>query len=182
MIRGKRVVLRALEPGDAECCHRWMNDPEVTHNLAMRYPLSLPQEQAWVNCDRDPLKDLHLMIELTDGTPIGACGLGGAGNVERSASLGISIGEKEYWGQGYGTDAMLTLCGFGFDQMNLHRIWLHVYPFNPRGIRCYEKCGFQHEGRLREAHFRHGQYHDILVMGLLAGEFRERWPGGYPGD
>jgi RimJ/RimL family protein N-acetyltransferase len=182
MIRGAKIALRALEPTDAEHCHRWINDPEVTQTLGMGYPLSLAQEQEWVTQKRDPAKEVRLMIETLDGTPIGSCGLSVGDAPSRAGCLGISIGEKAYWSQGYGTDAMLTLCNFGFNQMGLHRIWLHVFPYNPRGIRCYEKCGFQHEGRLREAHFKHGQYQDVLVMGLLEGEFRERWPGGYPGE
>jgi RimJ/RimL family protein N-acetyltransferase len=174
MIRGEKVVLRALEATDAERCHAWINDPEVTQFLTMRFPVSLLAEERWASRERDPLKELELAIETTEGVHIGNCSLGGAASVDRAGGLGIMIGDKQYWGQGYGTDTMLTLCGFGFSEMNLHRIFLHVYEFNPRAIACYEKCGFQHEGRLREALFRNGAYHDILVMGLLEDEFRAR--------
>ena len=177
MILGEKVRMRAFEPEDAELCHRWMNDPEVIRFMSMRKPLSLPQERQWVEQERDPMKDLAVMIETLDGQPIGSCGLHGINPTDRCAGLGISIGEKEYWGQGYGTDAMLTLCGFGFTQMNLHRIFLHALAENTRAIRCYENCGFQHEGRLRDAAFKHGRYHDVLVMGILAEEYRGKWPG-----
>jgi len=176
MISGEKVVLRALEPEDAELGHRWMNDPEVTRFLSMRFPLSMLQERKWAEQERDPMRDFTVIIETLDGQPIGSCGLHGINAADRCAGLGISIGEKEYWSQGYGTDAMLTLCGFGFTQMNLHRIFLHVLAANARGIRCYEKCGFVHEGRLREAIFRHGSYHDVLAMGILAHEYRDKWP------
>lgn len=69
-----------------------------------------------------------------------------------------------------------TACGFGLASLNLHRIGLSVFPFNTRGICCYEKCGFQHEGRKREALFKHGQYHDLMIMGLLVCEYQELWP------
>jgi RimJ/RimL family protein N-acetyltransferase len=177
MIRGEKVVLRALEATDAERCHAWINDPEVTQFLHMRYPVSLMAEEKWVSQERDPLKELELAIEIAQGVHIGNCALRGAGAVDRSAELGIVIGEKQCWGRGYGTDAMLTLCAFGFNEMNLHRIHLSVYEFNPRAIACYEKCGFQHEARLRQAFFRKGAYHDILVMGILEDEFRAKWPG-----
>ena len=177
MIRGEKVILRAIELEDLERCHRWMNDPDVTQFLSTRFPLSLQQERKWIEQERDPMRDLALAIETLEGVHIGNCGLHGIHAVDRSAGLGISIGEKSHWSQGYGTDAMLTLCGFGFGQMNLHRIWLYVFDFNARGIRCYEKCGFQHEGRLREAIFRHGKYRDVLVMGILAEEFQQKWPG-----
>ncbi|HIC94568.1 MAG TPA: N-acetyltransferase, partial [Anaerolineae bacterium] len=65
------------------------------------------------------------------------------------------------------------LLGFAFREMNLHRVYLSVHDYNERAIRCYEKCGFRHEGRLREALFRDGRYHDELMMGILREEFEE---------
>ena len=176
MIQGEKVVLRALEEADVELCHRWMNDPDVTRFLGMGMPLTLAAERKWVTAERDPLKDLVVMIQTLDGRAIGSCGLHGDHAQSRCAELGISIGEKELWGKGYGTDAMLTLCGFGFGQMNLHRIWLRVYDFNARGRRCYEKCGFREEGLMREAVFKHGEYRDVHVMGVLDREYREMFP------
>lgn len=181
MIRGEKVLLRAVEEGDAERCHRWINDPEVTQFMSMRFPMSLLQERKWVERERDPNKELSLAIETLDGDHIGNCGLNGISSVDRRAGIGIVIGEKDYWGKGYGTDATLTHCGFGFTQMNLHRIFLHVYEFNTRAICCYEKCGFEHEGCLRQAIFKHGKYNDILVMGILEDEFREKWPERWEG-
>ena len=91
----------------------------------------------------------------------------------RKAVQGIFIGEKEYWGRGYGSDAIRALLGFAFREMNLHRVYLSVYDYNERAIRCYEKCGFRHEGRLRKARFSDGRYHDELMMGILREEFEE---------
>jgi RimJ/RimL family protein N-acetyltransferase len=93
----------------------------------------------------------------------------------RNARLGIMIGDKSYWSQGYGTDAMLTLLRFGFEEMNLNRIDLTVDAENARAIRCYQKCGFVGEGRLREARYQRGKYGDQLVMSVLRDEFYERW-------
>jgi diamine N-acetyltransferase len=181
MIRGEKIVLRAIEASDTERCHRWINDPETTEFLQMRFPVSMLQEEQWTRKDRDPLQNLELAIETLEGVHIGNCGLTGAGGVDRCAELGILIGDGDYRGRGYGTDAMVTLCSFGFCEMNLHRIYLRVYEYNPRAIRCYEKAGFQHEGRLREALFRHGSYHDVLIMGVLAEEHREKWPRRWGG-
>ena len=90
----------------------------------------------------------------------------------RHCSFGISIGEKAEWGKGYGTDAMRILMRLGFDKMNLHRLWLHVFDYNQRAIASYEKCGFKREGVLREEHFARGKYHDTIVMGILESEYR----------
>ena len=82
------------------------------------------------------------------------------------------IGDKQYWNRGYGSDAMRVLLRLAFDKLNLHRIWLHVYDYNPRAIASYEKCGFKREGVLREQRFYGGKHHDIVVMGILEDEYR----------
>ena len=87
--------------------------------------------------------------------------------------MGIVIGEKSEWSKGYGTDAIRTLLDLGFCEMNLHRIFLRVDSDNARGIRCYEKAGFQLEGTFRDAVFREGVYHDQHVMSILQTEFAQ---------
>jgi RimJ/RimL family protein N-acetyltransferase len=94
--------------------------------------------------------------------------------ISRNAEVGIVIGEKDYWNKGYGSEAMQLMLKHGFETLNLHRIWLRVYGFNTRAIRAYEKSGFVHEGRKREASFIQGKYHDVLIMSVLQPE----WKGG----
>ena len=96
----------------------------------------------------------------------------GDGIENRSASLGIALGDKDCWGGGYGTDTMRVACRFGFEMMNLNRIHLDVYPENERAVHCYEKVGFVIEGRTRDAMFKHGAYHDLVLMSVLAGELK----------
>lgn len=84
---------------------------------------------------------------------------------------GIFIGDKKYWGKGYGTDAMRVLVKFIFEQMNIHKVKLNVYSFNERAIKSYEKCGFKVEGVLRQEIFRDGRYYDEIIMGLLKEEY-----------
>lgn len=176
MIQGDKVVLRALEADDLEPLHRWMNDAEVIHWLGRRTPISLAEERRWLETERNPLKELHLGIETMDGQLIGSCSLGPLDSPDRGATLGISIGEKECWDGGYGTDAMITLCGYGFAEANLHRIQLAVFAANSRAVRCYEKCGFVQEGCRREAIYKHGVYHDVLGMSILRAEYQAKWP------
>lgn len=88
----------------------------------------------------------------------------------RRAELGIALGDKAYWDGGYGTDTMRTLCRFGFEEMNLHRIELWVFEENVRAQHVYQKVGFTVEGRLRDAMYKAGHYQDGILMGLLEGE------------
>jgi diamine N-acetyltransferase len=170
-ILGRRIQLRAIERSDIPTFLRWLNDPEVIKNLLLYLPLSQAQEEQWFEdylCDTSR----HIFgIEKEDGKLIGNVALEGINWKDRHAELGIVIGEKDCWDKGYGTDAVHALLGFAFREMNLHRVFLRVFEDNVRAIRCYEKCGFQHEGRLREAEFSAGCYRDELLMGVLRSEF-----------
>ncbi len=89
----------------------------------------------------------------------------------RHGEFGIVIGAKEFWNRGFGADAVRTLVGFGFGELNLERIMLRVYDDNLRAIRCYEKAGFTLEGRLRRDRYHNGRYSDTLLMGVLRSEW-----------
>lgn len=175
MLIGERTRLRAIERSDIPMFVRWFNDPELLRYLAMYLPMSqAAAEEQWFEAQLNDSSGHVFVIETTDGVPIGNLGLVGIDSKNGQAGCGISICEKPYLNQGYGTDALCTLLDFAFREMNLHRIFLQVFDFNERAIRCYEKLGFRHEARLREARFIEGRYVDELVMGLL----REEWEAG----
>lgn len=153
---------------------RWFNDSETLSFLSMRAPMSVPMEEAWFNhmVEQQGKDAYHFtMCRLEDDKPIGTLGLFQVDTVNGNAGIGISIGEKQLWGQGYGTDAMFALLDFGFGQLRLERMWLEVYDFNDRGRRSYEKCGFVLEGTERHAIFKRGEYHDVHLMSIL----RDEW-------
>jgi RimJ/RimL family protein N-acetyltransferase len=174
MTEGKTVRLRPVEREDLPRFVRWFADPDVRRFLLINIPFSLAQEERWFENLLDRLEDgddLLLAIETLEGVHIGNVGLHRIDWRNRNAELGIAIGEKGYWGQGYGTDAVRTMLALAFQEINLHRVWLRVDADNARGIRCYEKAGFRHEGTFRQVTFREGAYHDQHVMGILRGEF-----------
>ena len=171
MLRGRKVRLRAPERKDLPLFVRWLNDTEVTRYLTLYWPLSMAEEEQWFENLLKRENDRVFVIETEEGKPIGNMGLHNIDWKNRKAVLGIFIGEKDYWGKGYGTDAIKTLLRFAFEELNLNRVELRVFEFNTRAIRCYEKCGFVTEGRLRQSLFRNGRYHDELVMAVL----REEW-------
>ena len=110
-------------------------------------------------------------IEAEDGSLIGDCALCQISWEDRRAGLAICIGDKTRWGHGYGTDATRALVRFGFEEMNLNRIWLTVYADNPRAIRCYEKVGFVREGVKRQAVYHDGKFVDEVMMSMLREEY-----------
>lgn len=174
MIEGRLVVLRPREMSDLGRFYAWVNDREVTRFLAMRYLMSRAAEEAWLGqWVSVPISysNVGFAIDTKDGVHIGSVAFHHAAAEDRVARLGITIGDKGYWSKGYGTDAMLTLLRFGFEEMNLNRIDLTVDERNGRAIACYRKCGFVEEARLRQDRYSEGAYHDTLIMGIL----REEW-------
>jgi RimJ/RimL family protein N-acetyltransferase len=105
---------------------------------------------------------------------IGFIGLFGIEWNHGNAWVGIGLGERDYWGKGYGTDAMCAILDYAFNELNLYRVTLDVFEYNPRAIRSYEKAGFQLEGRVRKMIHRDGRRWDVLVMGVLRDEWEER--------
>ena len=169
---GRLVRLRAFEPGDTNIIHAWMNDPEVQLYQGVRYPRSKAQVAKRAEQDGTPgYQHLALAVEtLADSRLIGDVSLERTSAEDRSALLGITIGDKSLWDGGYGTDTMRVICRVGFEVMNLHRIELHVFAGNERARHVYKKVGFQEEGILREVLFKNGRYIDDVIMSLLPGE------------
>lgn len=170
-MEGTLVRLRPIAPDDLPRFVAWIADPEVRRFLSLYRPLSLNDEERWFEGLGKGADQEIFAIETVEGRHIGSVGLHSIHPRDRSAEAGIFIGEREYWGKGYGTEAMRLMLGFGFGQLNLHRIFLHVYAYNERAIRSYLKCGFVREGVLRQAVFKNGKYSDVLVMGILQPEF-----------
>jgi RimJ/RimL family protein N-acetyltransferase len=174
---GKLVRLRAYEKSDLDSIMKWINDEEVTDFLAggmLTYPVSSITEEKFIEmAAKSSDTDKSFAIEtLAEGKYLGGTAFHAINWLNRSAGLGITIGDKSCWGRGYGTDAMRVMMRLGFDKMNLHRLWLHVHEYNPRAIASYDKLGFKREGVLRKERFLRGRYYDTIVMGILEDEFR----------
>jgi diamine N-acetyltransferase len=182
MIYGTRIRLRAVDHDDLPIFMRWVNDPEIRRGISVYLPLSMADEEDWFAGVRKRLPEEHnLVIEVRNPAQdadqvswmmIGGCSFFNYDQRNRSAEFGIMIGDKRYWNQGYGTESVRLLVQHGFNTLNLNRIYLRVYENNPRAIRAYEKAGFTHEGRQRQADFKDGQYFDLLVMSILKEEFK----------
>jgi RimJ/RimL family protein N-acetyltransferase len=155
----------------------WFNDPEVRAGLQMYLPMSLAQEEIWFeNMLKRPLETQPMVIEvkeLDNWVTIGNMGIIEHDTHARSGEFGITIGNKAYWNKGFGTEATQLMLKHCFGTLNLNRVYLRVYENNPGAVRCYEKAGFVHEGRQREAVFTGGKYLDVLMMSVLKKEWQE---------
>lgn len=178
MLYSDRLRLRAAERSDIPFFVAWLNDPEVRQYLLRNLPLSMASEEQWFENMQKTMPEEHvLVIEINtdDGwKAIGNTSLMGIDWKDRLAEIGIFIGEKSFWGQGYGRDTMRLMLRHGFETLNLNRIWLRVFEPNVWAIRSYENAGFVHEGRLRQAIFLNGKYYDVLLMSVLRDEWIEK--------
>ena len=172
---GDRIYLRPLERADAPTVVAWFNDPEVRRYLQVYRPMSVQAEEEFLEkLGRDETHlALGIALKETDQL-IGAAGLKDIDFKNRHAAFGITIGVPTEWGKGHGTEATALIVRHAFLAMNLNRVWLHVYEFNTRGMRAYEKVGFRKEGVLRQDTYRDGRYWDTIVMGILRADWEAR--------
>jgi RimJ/RimL family protein N-acetyltransferase len=176
MVHGEKVLLRSLEREDLPALWAWNNDleTEVVGGGDPPMPQSLARLQAEFDkqASEGGRDNARFVIEA-DGKAIGHCGLFGWNAADGTCELGITIGDKAYWGHGYGRDAVRTLVEYAFRYRNQRRVFLRVLGTNERGIRAYRAAGFVEEGRQRRHVWSAGRYVDLVFMGVL----REEWPG-----
>ena len=181
---GSLVRLAAIDPDEmSKAMSRWNLDSEYYRMLDSAPALfwSAKKVKEWIEKDleKDPADDMFFSIRaLADDRLIGFISLFDNPGHTGDALVGIAIGEREYWGRGYGTDAMQVMLDYVFNELNYRRLTLIVFEHNPRGIRSYEKSGFVLEGRTRGAMLRDGRRWDWLWMGIL----REEWARMRPGE
>lgn len=172
-LEGEKIYLSPTNVEDAESYTKWMNDFNVTDYIARSGKLiSLEEEREWLKNKKEQNK-IFAIIKQENNQLIGNCGIHHIDFINRTATLGIFIGEKENWSKGYGTEAIKMLLDFGFNYLNLNSIDLEVMEFNPRAIACYKKCGFKEIGRRRQAKYINGKYYDTISMDILSEEFTQ---------
>ncbi|MFX1322441.1 MAG: GNAT family N-acetyltransferase [Promethearchaeota archaeon] len=177
MLKGKKVILAPPKREYIDSYLKWINDPEITQYLLIFKPITKEMEEEWFESLKDRENDVlfSILIPLNGGSEklIGNCGIHKIDWKNRVGECGIMIGDKSEQGKGCGTEAMELLITYGFNTLNLNRLQLSVYDFNIPAIKLYKKLGFIEEGRKRKAYFINGEYHDIIIMGLLNDEWKK---------
>jgi len=176
ILKGKKVILRPLSLNDAPNFCNWLNDPEVTKFLSIHHlpKPSLKEEREWISKAKLRKNNLNLAVDTAEGIHIGSISLEKIDKFNKHAEFGIMIGDKKYWGQGYGTEAGKLMVDYGFKKLKLHRIYLYIIAYNIRAQKSYEKLGFRLEGSYRQHWMVEGNFHDRVVMGLLRDEYLKK--------
>lgn len=171
LFHGHLVRLAALNPeAEAETVSRWTRDSGLLRLMSFSPARPLSPSAARADQERraaSPEAFPFTIHALADDRLLGFINLQALAWTHGDAFMGINLGEREDWGKGYGTDALLVLLRYAFTELNLHRVSLGVFADNARAIRSYEKAGFVIEGRYRQAVCRDGRWRDVVGMGVL---------------
>lgn len=184
LFRGELVCLTAEDPEvRAKIEVHWQRDSEYRRMIDTEPAMVVSEKwlQDWFEKQNEkgfsPNRYVFSIRTLAENQLIGFFGLW-VDLVHSEAWVGIGIGERAFWGRGYGTDAMKLCLQYAFTELNVHRVSLGLMDYNPRALRSYQKAGFRLEGRTRGDVQRAGQRSDSLWMGVL----REEWQAMQTGD
>jgi RimJ/RimL family protein N-acetyltransferase len=173
MLKSERLILRARTREDLPRLWQFNNDVEV--ELAGGGDPPMPQSLARLEAEFDQSvsqggRDGAGFVIETEGVVIGQCALFNFSEYHHTCELGITIGDKDYWGRGYGREAVGLLLDYAFRLRGVRKVSLQVNGNNERAIRSYKACGFIEEGRLRKQVWSNGGYIDLVCMGILRDE------------
>ena len=177
-IDGERVVLRRHARDNLREFMRWYQDAEVSRLTRYQDGPMRPEEiERFITMRALGPDSLAMGIHVrASNRLIGSCAFSQLDGDNGSALFHITIGERDAWGQGYGSEATRLMVDHAFGSLGLHRVALAVFAFNERAIRSYTGVGFVTEGRAREAIWRDGRWWDELHMSLLEPDWRAaRW-------
>lgn len=177
MLKGQKVILRALTREDLPRLNEFNNDMEV--ELAGGGDPPMPQSLSRLQAEFDQQqasggRDGASFAIEADEKFIGIAVLFNFDSTAHTCELGITIGDKDYWGRGYGREVVSLLIEYAFRYRNFHKVWLRVLGVNERAQRAYRACGLVEEGRLRSHVWSNGSYDDLIYMGILRSEWQQQ--------
>jgi RimJ/RimL family protein N-acetyltransferase len=175
MITGKLIGLRAVEENDLELLKNWRNMPSFRRNFREVRELSTDSQQRWYKmiCDHSMRDFMFSIVDLADGKLIGACGLLYINWIIRSADFSFYIGKDHAYvdDKGYAEEATKLLIEYGFNNLNLHKIWMELYEFDTVKYNFFtQKFGFKQDAVLRDNCFEDGKYWNSHIISLINGK------------
>jgi len=172
-IIGKKIKLRAMELKDQEFLRGMVNDPEIEFKIGgYSFPVSSIEQKSWFENVVYDNKNFRLIIESLEGETIGFANITDIDWKYRSASHGIKIANPSFRGKGIGTDTVMAIMRYAFDELQLNRLETTIVEHNQASLKLYTgKCNWQIEGTKREAVFKRGKFHDLKFLSILKSEY-----------
>lgn len=173
-IYGKKVVLRAMELEDCELVRGMFNDPEIEAMVTgWAFPISRFAQEQWYRTHYNDTDNYRFVIESLDGTALGIATLTNIDWKNRCALHGMKLARRNDGHKGFGTDTVMAIMRYAFDELQLHRLNGSWFSYNIPSKSMYMKCGWKEEGIQRECVFKGGKYRDIIITGILESDYRE---------
>lgn len=180
-LQGEKVLLKPIEINDlkklAKLITRWVNDNLVTYYM---FTGQTPKNSKQVYTDFKKLLEsehniIFLVLDKKTKQPIGYTGLYELNHTTRKAEFRILIGEIDFWGKGLGTEVTELLTYYGFDRINLNRIYLGFTSDNKGAKKAYKKAGYRFEGTLKQDIYRNSRYYDSKRMAILRDDYYKKF-------
>ena len=168
---GDRIYLSPRNSDDVEIFTEWLNDFKTTDYLGRSSIVTTLDDEKKYLEENVTAEASFVIVTINENKMIGTVSLESINHINRCATLGIFIGDKEFRNKGYGTEAIKLILEYGFKYLNLKNIKLDLMEFNERALNCYKKCGFKEYGRRRKCKFVNGKYYDTICMDILEDEF-----------
>ena len=171
---GQRVSLRPLARGDLVYLRKWLEDAEIRGLIGETSPMSKADSEKFLEKVRADTQRAWFMVVVRESNRvIGEAGLLRMDHAWHTTDISVIIWERDEWGKGYGTEAILLLLDYAFGHLKFHRAAIGVVGFNERALRFWANLGFKREGAQRDGYYYDGKYHDFILMSILEDEFKE---------
>jgi len=173
-IKGKFVTLRAIEKEDLELMREMLNDPKI-ENLVVgwAFPVSKYQQNQWYENNINNTSNLRFIIETPDDGAVGLATLTEIDWKNRRAYHGIKLTNMKNRTKGIGTDAVMAIMRYAFDELQLNRLDGSWFETNVGSQKLYTKCGWKVEGKQRQYVYKNGQYRDLIIVGVLRDDYNK---------
>lgn len=174
IIRGREVLIRAIEEDDLTVLMNSINDPELERfENGFNFPLGMMDQRKWFESLHNNEISQKMIIEY-EGIAIGWISLVNVDWKNGCAHTGIKLFSTEFRGKGLAQDAVMAIMRFAFNELNLNRLEGFILDYNIASQKLYiERCGWKVEGKKRKAVFKNGGYHDLIMVGILKEEYEE---------
>ena len=173
-IYGRKVVLRAMEKSDCPMIKEMFNDPEIEDLVVgWSFPLSEYAQEKWFESHYNDNNSFRFVIETKEDGAVGIATLLDIDWKNRRAEHGIKLCSKGTRTRGIGTDAVMAIMRYAFDELGLNRLDGSWFELNEASQRLYKKCGWKEEGIRRQYVFKKGAYRDLYIVGVLAEDYYE---------
>jgi [ribosomal protein S5]-alanine N-acetyltransferase len=174
VLQTERLDLREFRSADFEAVHAYASDPQVTRYTS--FGPNTPEEtrefltRTIAGYDAIPRRNFVFgIVERASGQLFGSGGIEACDDTGRHFSLGYCL-HRDWWARGYGSEAATALTEYGFEELNAHRIWAHVFAGNTASARILEGLGFRHEGIAVQSAYVRNAWHDLITYARLSSE------------